>query len=170
MGVYHVLNAVRDELDANLASHIDEVSGETSGVTLDSSFTIYDRERVLTFYKKSLPGVGVFLSRAQTGAASQKRRDWQTSVGIDYCVEGRDRAELGQQTELVVDAIMRTLDAGLVDGSTTLIGTAEDSFGTSAVTDLDQMLQAQADDPSSQGPFRSAARVEYPVIQREVLP
>lgn len=169
MGVYHVLQEVTDEISNNLASKIQEVDAETSGVSLDDSFTLYERERVLTFHKKDLPGIGVWMDMAETGAASQRQRNWKTRVGVDYCVTDQDRASAAQQTELVTDAIMRVLD-GLVDGSQRLIASGEDEFGTAAITDLDQLVQAQAGDPSRSGPFKAAIRVEYPVIYREQLP
>lgn len=169
MGVYTATEEVGTAVKNNLAAKIDAVATHED-VTLDNSFTFYDRERATTFWKKSKAGAGVWVRSASTGAISQKERRWRVDMIVDYAYRGQDRSEVWKQIELTVDAIMRVVD-DFISGSSTnsIIAAGEDRFGSVAMTDLDDKIQEASGDVTPHGPIGGAVRVEVPIIQKEQI-
>ncbi len=161
MSVYETTNEFETAIKANFATHIAAVATDRS-VTLDSAFTFYKRERVETFHKRTLPGVGLWGLSAKTGAKRVERRDWIVTMVIDYFARSSDRNKLGEQVELAMEAMMRVVD-GLA-GSGTLMGASEDEFTTAAIHDIDELIQE-----TTTGPFVAGFRLQVPIRQRDEL-
>ena len=162
MGIYEVATELEAAIKANLKTQIQAVDTAKS-IPLDSQFTIYSRERAETFHTKRLPGVGVYIRSATTGAKrSGTLRDWNAIAVVDYFVRGRDRDTIAKQVELTLDAMMRVVDK--LAGTGTIAGAGELPFNTSIFHDVDELIQEAA---ASGGPFLGGFRMEIPIRQRD---
>lgn len=168
MGIWKATEEVIGALDDNLAGHISTVGTENSK-SLDNSFDSFRRARAPSIYDQGSQraSLGVWVRQGNTGSASQKARDWQLQVVIDYTYRDQDRTGVAEQVELVTDAIMRTIDDMVARA--TIVGSGEEEGGTVAVHDIDQLVQEGAGIGGS-GPYVAATRIEFPLMQREVLP
>jgi len=165
VGVYDVVTELNTAVTDNLATQIAAVATAKSK-TVNSAFTIYLHERAETFYKRTLPGVGIWVRTTQTGAKRSARRDWNVTLVLDYLAKAKTRLALGEQIGLVMDAMMRMLDD--VAGTGTIMGVAEEEFTTAPLFDIEDLLQ-EAAGISERGPFIAGFRLSVPIRQRDEL-
>lgn len=168
MGFWKATEELYEAVDDKLATYIRDVAGEQN-VNLDSSFDLFRRARAPSIVNQGSrsASVGIWFRQGQTGAASQKRRDWDVRGVMDYTYRAQDRDETAKQVELVTSALMRVVD-DLVERNT-VVGASEEPGGMVSVQDLDNMIQEGAG-LGFEGPYRAATRLEFPMKQRETLP
>jgi hypothetical protein len=164
VGVYEITTELESAIDTNFAAKIAEVATEKSK-SLDQKFTIYLRERIETFYQKSLPGIGIWIRSVNTGSRRVQRRDWSAVAIVDYFVKGEKRTPVAEQVEFGLDAMMRVIDGLATTG--TILGAGELEFNTLMVHDVNELLQESGG--LSKGAITAGFRIELPMRQRDEL-
>lgn len=166
MGIWSGVEELSAALEEHLAAEIETVATKR-GKGLDTSFTLFKRERAATFMQRVTGvGVGVWFESAQTGAKNQGRRDWTLFANVDYGVRGSSRNAVAEQVELACEAIMRVVDRLATTGSILEAGAAGE--GTRVIQDVSEQVQGAAG-VSDASPLIAAARIRIPIVQRDEL-
>lgn len=149
-------------LEANFSTDIEALAVAKSVLGIDAEVTVYDRQPVAvvaSLKDSAFPALGVYTAGGTAQSRRQDERLGTVTVVVEYYARRPDQPTLlGKQTELAVEAILRSLDRMAGAGGVVLAGDPEHSviveiFGLSRVEGLKT--------------YEDGARVRFPVVAQD---
>ena len=148
-------------VNANFATHLAALLTAASLPALSPK--VFKRRKAERFYAHTTCGVGVYheggtTSRRKPGAASGAGiRDSRPMIVLDFYLRGTDESDVEEQTEVAIQALLRSIDAI----PTTGVFSAGDALGSVTWEIVSTPLEEERTVPEMR------ALVRFPVTVRE---